>query len=120
MIEIISRDGLRSRFHVIRNDQRLHMILEQDCYAKEQPIIVSDDLYRITFTLENRSGRSHNSCLLLAGLPEGNYSVSVSDCMITSIRGGMTKQTIMIPVGDFIPTQVSIMRLNNTAENQAW
>ena len=96
------------------------MILEQDGYAKAQPIIVSDDLYRISFTLENRSGRSHDSCLLLAGLPEGNYDVRAGDRMITSIQGRTAWQTIRIPVGDSGPTEVWIVRSTDTAENQAW
>ena len=112
-IESIPRDGLRSRFHVVRNDQRLHMVLEQDGYAKEQPIVVSDDLYRITFTLENRSGRSHDSRLLLAGLPEGNYGVRVSGRLVTSIQGGTTEQEIMLPVSDSSPALVSITRLTS-------
>lgn len=117
-IEIIPRDGLRSRFHVVRTDQMLHMILEQDGYAKEKPITVSDDLYRITFTLENRSGRPHGTRLLLTGLPKGNYGVQVSGRLVTSIRGGTNEQAIMIPVSDPGPSQVSIMRLTNVAKNQ--
>jgi len=118
IIEVVSRDGLRTRFYVIRKDQRLHMILERDGYAKEQPIIISDDLHYIAFTMENRSRRTHDSGLLLAGLPEGNYSVRVDNRTIASIRGESAQQAIMLPVSDAASAQVSIMRLINTAENQ--
>ena len=57
VVEVIPRDGLRARFHVIRGDQRLHMELTGDGYAKEQPIVVNDALTKIQFTLENRVKR---------------------------------------------------------------
>ena len=68
---VIPRDGLRVRFHVIRGDQRLHLELDHDGYAKEQPIVVADDLSRIQFTLENRTGGAHTTGLSIAGLPAG-------------------------------------------------
>lgn len=110
-IIVVPRDGLRSRFHVIRNNQRLHMILERDGYAKEQPITISDDLRRIAFTLENRSGRAHESGLLLAGLPEGDYSVRMGNRTVATIQADSAEQTVTLSVSDVAFTQVVIMRL---------
>jgi len=107
-IEVISRDGLRSRFHVIRYGQRFHMILERDGFAREKPIVVSDNLHRIAFTLENRSGGAHESALTLAGLPEGKYSVRVADRTIATIQGGSAEQSIILPINGDAFTQVSI------------
>ena len=56
-VSVIPRDGLRVRFHVVRDDQRLHLELDHDGFAKEQPIVVSDALDRIQFVVENRTGR---------------------------------------------------------------
>ncbi|MBN2182639.1 MAG: hypothetical protein JW715_12065 [Sedimentisphaerales bacterium] len=117
-VEVISRDGLRTRFHVIRNEQRFHMILDRDGYSQAQPITVSDDLGRIDFTLENRSGHAHNSGLKLAGLPEGDYRVLLDERTIASINGGATEQLIILPVGDDAASRISIMRTNRTAENR--
>ena len=58
-VSVVPRDGLRVRFHVIRDDQRLHMELDHDGFANEQPVVVSDTLDHIQFTLENRSGGAH-------------------------------------------------------------
>ena len=41
-VSVIPRDGLRVRFHVVRDEQRLHMELDHDGFAKEQPVVVSD------------------------------------------------------------------------------
>jgi hypothetical protein len=84
---------------VIRDEQRLHMILDRDGYAKEKPIVVSDDLARIEFTLENRTGRAHQTGLTLAGLPAGNYQVAVDGKSVATIRGSRTEQKVMLPIG---------------------
>ncbi len=76
-VSVIPRDGLRVRFHVVRGEQRLHMELDHDGFAKEQPVVVSDALDRMQFMLENRTGGAHETGLWIAGLPEGNYAVSV-------------------------------------------
>ena len=115
-IEVIPRDGLRCRFHVIRNDQRLHMLLERDGYAKEKPVIVSDDLGRIAFTLENRAGRAHESGLMISGLPEGSYSVSIDGRIIASAQGGPAEQTIMLPVNNAASANVMITRSSDNAQ----
>lgn len=75
---VIPRDGLRVRFHVVRGDQRLHLELDHDGFAKEQPIAIADDLSRIEFTVENRTGGAHTTGLSIEGLPAGGYDVVVS------------------------------------------
>jgi hypothetical protein len=76
-VSVIPRDGLRVRFHVIRDQQRLHLELDHDGFAKEQPIVVADDLSRIEFTVENRTGGAHTTELSADGLPAGDYVVAV-------------------------------------------
>ena len=75
-VSVIPRDGLRIRFHVIRGDQRLHLELDHDGFARDQPIVVADDLSRVAFTLENRTGGAHTTGLSLSGMPAG-YRVLV-------------------------------------------
>jgi hypothetical protein len=66
-LEVIPRDGLRQRFHVMRGEQRLHILLDRDGFAAEQAIVVDDDLRDIRFTLENRTRDQHVAILRLAG-----------------------------------------------------
>ena len=97
-INVVPRDGLRGRFHIIRGDQRLHMILERDGYATEEPIRVSNDLAHITFTLENRAERAHESRLILAGLPAGDYAVQIGQRTLAPIHRCPAEQTILLPL----------------------
>ena len=60
-----------------RRDDSVHLVLDHDGFAKEQPVTVADDLSRVQFVLENRGGGAHATGLSVAGLPAGDYAVSV-------------------------------------------
>jgi len=76
-LEVMPRDGLRQRFHMIRGKQRLHILLDRDGFAAEQPIVVDNGLRQIRFALENRTQDQHVTGLRLAGLPAGDYGVYI-------------------------------------------
>jgi hypothetical protein len=94
---VIPRDGLRVRLHVIRGDQRLHLELDHDGFAREQPIVVNDELSRIQFTLENRTGGAHTTGLTIEGLPPGEYDVIVRGKKAAGASGGKN-QLVSLPI----------------------
>ena len=75
-IGIIPRDGLRRRLHIIQGDWRLHLLLERDGFAAEQPILLSKDLQCLRFVLENRTLDTHTLQIRLAGFSVSNGSVT--------------------------------------------
>ena len=124
-VGVIPRDGLRVRFHVIRpstsargalssvegrDDQRLHLELDHDGFAKEQPIVVSDALDRVEFVLENRTGGAHETGLSLAGLPSGTYTVSVDGRPAGTVVGGPEKTIVRLSVPAAPSVRVGIVR----------
>ncbi len=109
-VSVIPRDGLRVRFHVIRDRQRLHLELDHDGFAREQPIVASDALDRIQFTVENRTGGAHETGLWVAGLPEGTYTVTAGSQRVAEISGGPKKSRIGLPIGAAATTRVEIAR----------
>jgi hypothetical protein len=76
-ISVIPRDGLRKRFHLLGGARRLHLLLDRDGFAAEEPIVVDDALRSVEFTLENRTHDAHVTVVRLAGLPAGRYDVQV-------------------------------------------
>jgi hypothetical protein len=82
---------------VVRRDQRLHLELDHDGFAKEQPIVVADDLSRIQFTLENRTGPAHTTGLTIEGLPPGDYQVTIGARNIRTVRGPEL-QRVALPI----------------------
>jgi len=98
-VEVIPRDGLRKRFHVIRGERQLHMLLDRDGFAAEQPIVVDDELREIRFTLENRTQDQHVAILRLAGLPAGDYRVHIDGELADQISSrGDEWITVDLPV----------------------
>ena len=107
-VSVVPRDGLRVRFHVVRDGQRLHMLLDHDGYAKERPILVADDLSRVQFTLENRTGGAHTTGLSIAGLPAGQYAVSIDGKHVAQVTGGDKETKVALAVGVAPSAQVVI------------
>lgn len=112
-VSVIPRDGLRVRLHVIRGDQRLHMELDHDGFAKDQPVVVSDALDRIEFTLENRTGGAHETGLSIAGLPAGSYTMTVDGRTVSTIDGGPMERIVRLPVGEGASGRVVIGTIPN-------
>lgn len=77
LTQVIPKDGLRARFHVVRGAQRLHVLLSRDGFAESKPISFDDALTTIRFTLENRATASHDTVVRISGLPAGIYEATV-------------------------------------------
>jgi hypothetical protein len=121
-VKVVPRDGLRARFHVVRpstgsgrpepiegrDDQRLHLLLDHDAFAKEQPVVVADDLSRIQFTLENRTGGAHQTTLSIAGLPAGEYSIAVDGRAVATVKGSAVEELVTLPVPAGASAQVIV------------
>ncbi len=109
--QVIPKDGLRARFHIVRGTQRLHILLDRDGFAKDNPIVFDDALTAIRFMLENRAATSHSSVVRVAGLPAGNYEVTAGNARAQKllVHDG-EEQQVRIPVG-VSGTQVQIRRM---------
>lgn len=59
------RDGVRSRFSVVTTGLRFTVELERDGFAIKRNINIDRSLKKMSFTLENRSGDSHNTSLAI-------------------------------------------------------
>jgi hypothetical protein len=111
-VEVIPRDGVNRLFHVIRGSQRFHMILDRDRYASDKPIILNDDLSRISFTLQNVASSDHTTTLSLEGLPDGNYSLTVDGVASDDwLVAGSRKVTVEIAAkGDSLEQAIMISK----------
>jgi hypothetical protein len=97
-VRVVARDGLRMRLHVIRDKQRFHLLLDNDGFAAEQPITISDDLKSVAFRVENRAGRPHSTQMRMSGMPSGNYAISVNGSQVATFSGGDQEQIIRVPL----------------------
>jgi hypothetical protein len=99
LTQVIPKDGLRARFHIVRGTQRLHILLARDGFANDKPVSFDDALATIRFTLENRAAASHETVVQIAGLPAGEYEATAQNHRLQklTVRNG-EEQQIRIPV----------------------
>jgi hypothetical protein len=109
-VAVIARDGLRMRLHVIRNKQRLHLLFDNDGFAAEQPITISDDLRTMAFRIENRAKRAHDTHLRVSGMPSGTYIVSVNGSPVATFSGSDEEQIVHVRLTSGDDTAVTIAR----------
>lgn len=62
---VIPRDGLRTRFYYRHGKDGFDLELDQDGFAKDQPIVIDTATKTIDITIENRSGKTHTTTLTL-------------------------------------------------------
>jgi hypothetical protein len=108
--EIIPQDGVGRRFHLLDGHHRIHVELDRDGFAAQQPIRFDDNLQQFTFQIENRdpqpTQQAHTTHITISGLP-GNYEILSAGKSITRIpaAGG----TAELPIGDQLTT-ITIVR----------
>ena len=88
------------------------MILERDGYAKEKPIVVSDDQSRIEFTIEKREATAHQTTQSISGPPPGRYDVKLDNTSVGTFDiSGTGDHKLTLPVGTAPEPVVRISRL---------
>lgn len=99
LTQVVPKDGLRARFHIMRGTQRLHILLARDGFAKDQAVSFDDALTTIRFTLENRAATSHETIVRIAGLSVGEYEATAQNHPVQklTVHNG-EEQQLRIPV----------------------
>ena len=108
---VVPRDGLGARFHVIRGNQRLHIIFERDRFARDKPILVSDSLDRLEFTAASRGGPDHSGTVRIVGLPAGAYTCSINGEPTGVLDGGNGGKTMKLPMMTSGTTTVRLAKI---------
>ena len=109
MIEVIPRDGVRQQFWLVRGRQRLHVTLERDGFAQEEPIVAGPSPGALRFVLENRSGSGHTTRLGISGLSPGNYEVLTRGQPRGGFRSAAGRLTsVEVPLDDGPTTPVEV------------
>jgi hypothetical protein len=116
LTNVIPKDGLRARLHIVRGTQRVHLLLARDGFRKDQRVSFDDALQTMRFTLENRAAANHDTVIRIAGLPPGVYEAAAQNhpSQRLTVHSG-EEQQIRIPV-DASGASVRITRVSSSAE----
>jgi hypothetical protein len=110
-IQVVPKDGLRTRFYIVRGATRAQLELDRDGFAKDQAVTFDDALRQISFLLENRSADQHDTVLHLRSLPAGSYTISVGSESLPPvlIQKGESKD-VSLPIRSIKFQDVTISR----------
>ena len=112
-VSIIPFDGVRRQVRIM-TPVRFSVELMQDGFRKDYPITLRG-MEELSFCIENRSDKPHNTTIRAEGMPEGKYTVMTDHKMITTfnIEAGNAHHPyyIEVPVTDK-HTQVKLLKTN--------
>jgi hypothetical protein len=74
-IVVIPRDGLRVRFFVVLENRRIGIEFVRDGWKKDSPVSVSHDAGRLSGVIENRTGGSHNTEIILRNIDPDSWTL---------------------------------------------
>jgi hypothetical protein len=106
---VTPKDGLRQRLHVVRGERRLHLVLDRNGFAADQPIWIDSSLRENRFTLENRSGDAHTTIAELSGVA-GRIAVEGLPAKLMTGRSGSRLELHVGPAAQYPVT----IRVQNT------
>lgn len=112
-VSIIPFDGVRRQVRIM-TPVRFSVELMRDGFRKDYPITLRGT-EELSFCIENRSDKPHNTTIRAEGMPEGKYTVMTDHKMITTfnIEAGNAHHPyyIEVPVADK-HTQVKLLKTN--------
>ena len=83
--QIIPLDGVRRRFHAMLNTSTLHLVLDNDRFAENQPIVCTDDQSFTGFSMESEVTSAHTATLHLTVSVSGSYTISNENGVVTTL-----------------------------------
>ena len=111
-VSITPLDGVRRQIRIM-TPVRFSIELMQDGFRKDHPVTLKGAAEELSFFIENRSGKRHNTTIRTEGMPEGKYTVMTDHKMITTfhIEAGNTNTPyyIKVPVTDK-QTQMKLLK----------
>jgi hypothetical protein len=109
-LSVISRGGIRQRFSAVLGHRALHLALDRDGFAREQPVELDRNLKAFSFVLDNRSIGSHVTLLTLGGLPAGRYGLKIDgQLQPTPVISKGAVVNLSIPANSAPTTQVGLI-----------
>jgi hypothetical protein len=103
-IQVTPKDGVRRRFHAMLGGRKLHLELDSDRFAADEPLVLQENLGEIQFVLESDNKAEHPARLVLGGLPTGRYIVSHGDERVASLDVDANE----LSFGRSVPVEISI------------
>ena len=83
--QVVPLDGVRRRFHAMLSTSTLHLVLDNDRFAVNQPIVCTDDQSFTGFQMESEVTSAHTATLHFTPSVAGTYTVSNNHGLVTTL-----------------------------------
>lgn len=109
-LQVTMHDGVGQRLHVVTRSRRLHLCLDRDGWAADEPVCVSWALDRLAGIVSSRAPHDHPVRLVAEGLAPGDYQLTVGRVArpVTVAAGVAT--VVAIPVSGAAGARVQLAR----------
>jgi len=113
---VIPRDGLRRRLHVLLDDSRIHLEFDRDGFAAERPVWFQETLQSFRFHLENRTQDAHTTTLKISGFSPGPYAIDLDGSVRLEFVVRKDRENILeLPIPSKALVSVAISRTGETS-----
>jgi hypothetical protein len=85
-LEVVPKDGLRARLHVLLGGRKLSLAFDHDGFAKGVPVSIDESLSKVAFQVENRSGDAHQTQLEISAPGTEGFDVSAGSQRLPAVR----------------------------------
>jgi hypothetical protein len=83
-MDIVPLDGIRRRFHALLTNGTLHVMLDADRFASNQPIVLNSDLSGISVQIESDNPSGHVVPLHLSASATESYTITANAVEVAS------------------------------------
>lgn len=94
---VMLRDGVRRRFHARLDGRSLDLVLRNDRFAADEPLVIG--AHDLRFTIESANPAGHVAELAHAGLPAGAYRLIRDDGASSDVAVNAGEGRIGLPLG---------------------
>ena len=113
MISVVPRDGVRQRLDIVLDGRRIHVALDRDGLAREQPVVFGRACTAFQFTLENRTSTAHKTMVRIGGQPQGRCRVKSPATDRTVESDGKTPVDVQVTMGGAATESFNIEFMTN-------
>ncbi len=109
-MQVTMHDGVGQRLHVVSGSRRLHLCLDRDGWAADEPVCLSWALDRLDGVLVSRAPHDHTVRLVAEGLVPGVYELTVAGASSCVAATADAPTEVAIPVSGGAGARVQLVR----------
>lgn len=110
--QVVPKDGLRRRLYYRDGNTSVDIECDRDGFAKDKAVTLDPAKGRLHAVIENRTGDTHATSIVIKGFPAGNYNLKTSNKPAEKIVFAGKEQILNINLGNSASTGFVLEKIN--------